>query len=69
MPMPSEKAKENKALMAICSACQKGFSPEVMVALAGAENGRRKRFPVCITCAENGWRPPAFDGIFSFRPQ
>jgi len=67
--MPSEKAKENKALTAICVACQKGFSPEVMVALPGAENGRRKRFPVCINCAEHGWRPPGFDGIFSFRPQ
>jgi hypothetical protein len=67
--MPSEKAKENKALMAICTACQKGFSPEVMVALPGMENDRRKRFPVCITCVQNGWRPPGFDGIFSFQPQ
>jgi uncharacterized protein with PIN domain len=67
--MPSEKAKENKALAATCVACQKSFSPEVMVTLPGLVNGRRKPFPVCVTCAQSGWRPPHFDGIFSYRPQ
>jgi hypothetical protein len=32
--MPSEKAKENKALVATCVACNKSFSPEAMVAFA-----------------------------------
>lgn len=67
--MPSEKAKENKALVAICSACGKSFSTEVMVALPGVEQGRPHQFPVCVTCAQGGWRPPGFSGIYTFRPQ
>jgi hypothetical protein len=67
--MPSEKAKENKALVAACTACAKSFSTEVMVALRGTENGRPKQFPVCIGCAEQGWRPAGFSGVFTFRPQ
>ena len=39
--MPSEKAKENKALVATCAACQKAVSTEMMVALTGNENGKR----------------------------
>ena len=38
--MPSEKAKGNKALVATCIACQKTLSTEVMVSLAGCEDGR-----------------------------
>jgi hypothetical protein len=67
--MPSEKAKENKALAATCCACEKSFSPEVMVALAGIEEGHRQQFPVCIVCAQKGWRPPGFVGVYTFRPQ
>lgn len=67
--MPSEKAKENKALVATCRACEKSFSTEVMVALPGVEEGRPRQFPVCVTCAQNGWRPPGFSGIYTFRPQ
>jgi hypothetical protein len=67
--MPSEKAKDNKALVAICAACNKTQSTELMVALAGFENGRSRHFPVCITCADNGWRPPGFNGVYAFRPR
>jgi hypothetical protein len=67
--MPSDKAKENKALAATCRACGKSFSTEVMVALPGLEDGRRQQFPVCIACAQSGWRPPGFSGIYTFRPQ
>lgn len=67
--MPSEKAKENKALVAVCAACAKPFSPEVMVALSGRENGKPRQFAVCIACADGGWRPPQFVGVYTFRPK
>jgi len=67
--MPSEKAKDNKALVATCAACQKSFSPEVMVSLPGLDGGRSKHYAVCVACADQGWRPPGFTGIYSFRPQ
>jgi hypothetical protein len=67
--MPSEKAKENKALVATCSACGKSLSTEMMVALTGEAEGRRRQFPVCVTCADQGWRPPGFSSVYVFRPQ
>jgi hypothetical protein len=67
--MPSEKAKDNKALAATCSACNKTQSTELMVSLAGQENGIPKYFAVCINCADNGWRPPGFNGVYAFRPR
>lgn len=67
--MPSEKAKENKALAATCCVCEKSFSTEMMVAMPGSEDGRRRQYPVCIGCAQKGWRPPGFSGIYTFRPQ
>jgi len=66
--MPSEKAKDNKALAATCVACSKSVSTESMVSLLGRENGRYKQFTVCIPCADGGWRPPGFEGIFTPRP-
>jgi hypothetical protein len=66
--MPSEKAKENKALVATCVACQKAVSTEMMVALTGNENGKRRQFSVCVPCADKGWRPPGFSGIYQARP-
>jgi len=62
--MPSEKAKQNKALSALCVACKKAVSTEIMVSLEGRENGRPKRFSVCILCANDGWRPPGFSEIY-----
>ncbi len=66
--MPSEKAKENKALAATCVACQKAASTEVMVSLTGRENGRPKQYAVCVACADKGWRPPGFSGLYQPRP-
>ena len=65
--MPSEKAKGNKALVATCVACQKSLSTEMMVSLSGREDGRSKQFTVCIPCANGGWRPPGFIGVYTFR--
>jgi len=66
--MPSEKAKENKTLVAVCCACEKPVSTEMMVSLAGNDNGRRQQFAVCVACADKGWRPPGFSGIYQPRP-
>lgn len=57
--MPSEKAKENKALVAKCAACDKTVSTELMQAVAVKQNGRRSSVPVCDACLLKGWRPPA----------
>jgi uncharacterized protein with PIN domain len=67
--MPSEKAKDNKALVATCAACNKSISTESAVALTGLEEGahRRKQFVVCIACANGGWRPPGFEGLYTPR--
>jgi hypothetical protein len=66
--MPSEKAKENKALTVTCVACSKAVSTETAVSLNGAEEGKRKSFVVCIPCANKGWRPPGFSGVYTVRP-
>ncbi|MGB6564347.1 MAG: hypothetical protein WBE69_17250 [Candidatus Binataceae bacterium] len=66
--MPSEKAKDNKALAATCVACNKAVSTESMVSLLGRENGKYKQFNVCLVCANGGWRPPGFEGIYTPRP-
>ncbi|MFZ0658063.1 MAG: hypothetical protein WBE78_07180 [Candidatus Binataceae bacterium] len=66
--MPSEKAKDNKSLVVTCAACGKPVSTESAVALMGAEDGRRKQSVVCVTCANKGWRPPGFGGLYSIRP-
>ncbi len=66
--MPSEKAKANKALTATCVGCNKSVSTESAVALPGLEDGRRKYFVVCLPCANQGWRPPGFSGVYTVRP-
>lgn len=65
--MPSEKAKLNKALSAVCVSCNKPVSPEVAVSLTGVEDGVHKQYVVCNVCANKGWRPPGFEGMLSFR--
>ena len=40
--MPSDKAKQNKALTATCVACNKPVSTESAVALTGVEDERHK---------------------------
>jgi uncharacterized protein with PIN domain len=66
--MPSDKAKQNKALMATCAACNKPVSTESAVALTGSDNGTRKQYVVCVVCANGGWRPPGFVGVYANRP-
>ncbi len=66
--MPSEKAKENKALTATCVACNKPVPTESAVSLAGVADGHRNYFTVCLPCANKGWRPPGFSGVYTVRP-
>lgn len=67
--MPSDKAKQNKALTATCVACNKPVSTESAVALTGIEDARHKQFVVCNVCANKGWRPPGFVGLYTARPE
>ena len=66
--MPSDKAKENKSLVATCVACSKPVSTESMVSLPGRDNGAAKQYSVCVVCANGGWRPPGFAGVYAARP-
>lgn len=66
--MPSDKARENKALVATCVACGKSVSTESMVSLTGRENGTVAGYTVCVACANKGWRPPGFAGVYNIRP-
>jgi len=66
--MPSERAKNDKALTAACAACDKQVSTESMVSLLGRVQGKYKQFDVCLECANGGWRPPGFEGIYTPRP-
>jgi hypothetical protein len=56
--MASEKAKENKALVAVCAACEKTLSVELMQGMVMRKNGRRTTVPVCESCIAKGWKPP-----------
>jgi hypothetical protein len=67
--MPSDKAKANKALTATCVACKKPVSTESAVALTGSENGIRQQYVVCVACANGGWRPPGYTGVYTSRPE
>jgi hypothetical protein len=63
--MPSTfSAKDSKVLVAISFACQKTTPTASMISLAGWENGKLKHFPVCLSCANEGWRPPGFNGVY-----
>jgi hypothetical protein len=55
--MPSEKAKENKTLVAQCTACGKTLSAELIHGLLVEQNGKRATVPVCDGCRETGWQP------------
>ena len=57
--MPSEKAKENKTLIAQCSACGKSVSTELIHGVLVERNGKRMTVPVCDDCRGKGWQPPA----------
>jgi hypothetical protein len=57
--MPSEKAKENKTLVAQCMACGKVVSTELVHAVVVQRNRKRVSIPICDACRTKGWQPPA----------
>ena len=57
--MPSEKAKENKKLVAVCAACGKQFSTELLTGVVVGRGRDRRIVPVCDACRAQGWTPPA----------
>lgn len=57
--MPSEKAKENKTLVAQCTACGKTLSSELIHSVIIERDGRRRAIAVCDACREQGWQPEA----------
>ncbi len=66
--MPSDKAQDNKTLTAVCEACNKAVSTELMISLPARESGLPRWWKVCVGCANQGWRPPGFTGVYTVRP-
>ena len=60
--MPSEKAKENKTLTALCAGCGHTVSTELIHGVEAVAHGRRVRIPVCDECRLKGWEPPVEAG-------
>ena len=55
--MPSERAKENKQLVAACAACGKQFSTEMLTGVVCGTGRNRRIVPVCDPCRATGWSP------------
>ena len=55
--MPSEKAKENKQLVAVCAACGKQLSTELLTGLVVGTGRARRIVAVCDPCRQKGWSP------------
>ena len=55
--MPSERAKENKQLVAACAACGKQFSTELLTGVVAGSGRNRRIVPVCEPCRATGWSP------------
>lgn len=56
--MPSEKAKENKRLVAACAGCGKEMSTELLTGIVIGRGRHRRIVPVCDACRDQGWTPP-----------
>jgi len=56
--MPSEKAKENKQLVAACAGCGKQLSTELLTGVVVGRGRDRRIVPVCDECRAKGWMPP-----------
>jgi hypothetical protein len=55
--MPSERAKENKQLVATCAACGKQMSTELLAGLIVGRGNKRRSVAVCEPCRTTGWTP------------
>jgi len=56
--MPSEKAKENKTLVAQCTACGSTVSTELIHGVRVQRGHRAMTVAVCDACRQKGWQPP-----------
>ncbi len=57
--MASEKAKENKTLVAKCVACGQTVSAELIHGVRIQRGLRVSAVAICDTCRTQGWQPPA----------
>lgn len=57
--MPSERAKENKQLVATCAGCGKELSTESLTGVVLGSGRNRRIIPVCDPCRAKGWSPEA----------
>jgi hypothetical protein len=55
--MPSEKAKENKQLVAPCAGCGKQHSTELLTGVVVGSGRNRRIVAVCEACRAKGWTP------------
>lgn len=55
--MPSQKAMENKQLVAACAACGAQVSTELLTGITVGVGRRRRIVPVCAACQAKGWSP------------
>ena len=55
--MPSEKAKENKQLVAACAGCGKQLSTEILTGVVFGTGRQRRIVPLCDACKAKGWTP------------
>ena len=55
--MPSEKAKENKQLVAACAGCDKQVSTEMLKGVVVGSGRARRIVPICEACVAKGWTP------------
>jgi len=55
--MPSQKAKENKQLVAACAACGTQLSTELLTGVVVGTGRQRRIVPVCDACRAKGWQP------------
>ncbi len=57
--MASEKAKENKTLVAQCAACGQTVSTELIHGVRIQRGLRTTTIAICDTCRLKGWQPPS----------
>ena len=57
--MPSERAKENKRLVAACAGCGQELSTESLTGVVLGSGRNRRIIPVCDPCRAKGWSPAA----------
>lgn len=53
--MAGEKAKDNKTLVAVCAACGKTMSTELLTGIVVGAGRARRIVPVCQPCRAAGW--------------